>query len=58
MRLRKFVGVAVTLAGLETVVVTLALSQGIQSTAEAALVTGGFLTMLVGYCIWGWHKPD
>jgi len=55
MRIRKLLGAAMTLAGLETVVMTLWLSQGLSSATEAGLVTAGFAAMLLGYCVWGWH---
>ena len=54
MKLRKLIGQLIFIAGLQTVVGAIVLSQGFQP--PPALVVGGTVAMLVGYSIQGWHS--
>ncbi len=58
MNIRKFIGTLIMIAGLETVVGTIVLSQGFAPTGySAALVMAGFAAVVIGYSIAGWHRP-
>ncbi len=53
MHLRKFIGTLIFIAGLQTVVGSIVLTQGFQP--PPAIIVGGFAAILVGYSIAGWR---